>query len=1333
MKSQSPATRSQGMGGRLAAILAAVLLPAAMAAAETESPTSSGAVAVLDTPIFRIPQTRTPPKIDGILGEKEWEDASALSGFWYDWYQSHFYFMAPIQTQLQVYAAFDRENLYFAYSSPVHPKDSWLRALGRFPDVVAHPQYGVLWDDHVELEIRPLEDNVKAFQLGLFKWIANPIGTMTDQLWSLQLGEGFRYQSKAKVASNVTGDRWTIEFAIPLESLRFGPYAGTDDRDQPLVKLPVPDGTAYRVWFARAIGGNREFFNCFDSHMWNTTKTKMVLDSQAPSFQVNELGPIMDDVIDVQLTVKNHSTRSRTVRIGFFVENAEGTIYSSYRDKQMPDGLLELVPGEVRKLRLKKKFPGVTTEGNTLWFDVRSAGRPARPLLLTRLINFHSMEGGRFGAADGSWISFRYRRIDVIARMRPPRKDFDFWYAYSAYKNRLAAVVDKGIYGAGDEAKTAVEAKLTVLEAGPEERQIASHTVPFRGNHACFLFDMPEKLNSGKYRAVLLLFDRNKRIVGEASPEPFYKGTFPWVQNTKGLNDTVWEPFTPIQVAGDGFETLKHRFSLAPTGLPAQIAIKPDARDLPLEHRKAPGGMPAAALRELGRGPQLRSPLRLEAVVDGRRVQAQVVRPAKLTRQWKSEVQYTSGLKVGPLDVDLDVQYDCDGAMTVKMTYGADKPADVDGLELVAELAGQYDLANSDASADIMVGTDRRECSLPAGEGVVWDSAELEHPPLYYTRFIPWMYVGSGDRGFTWIADSDEHWTIDRDGSTMTLARDKAGDVTWTVRFVNHKAKIQGRRTIEFVLLTHPAKPKPKAFRRIAWLQAGDVQAHMAWPTPKFGSDEEIKAGWRKASGAPRDLPDSARATYAKLDAPWNRYYHLRGDIPAIPATIQNALNGDLFGRMGAVPPTRRVKRIIDNEEQWVDLDVTKGGAEGEWSGGGMCNMGRAWQDLFVWNWERLIRLGRYHGWWWDEMGPVWRSQNLAAGEAYLRDPADVRPNELPWQDTFLTTKQRGMFKRLARAFKDSGVPCRQHLWSNNAATAFESYAWDSKLVEDCSSDHRSSEIDNVLGFPNSLFKLHAHNYTGMIVRLVPPASHRGGPLELTGNISNPGDEKRLDRQLMGRALLNDIGFQPTGAHGRLQHNEQAVRLINALIDFGYFADDGMTEMIPYWRTRPYVQYGETFEPDGEFELNRRDPYAKVYVTVFRRPIRAGGKDGYKAMFVVMNEGEAPIRDRLIINDPVRIFGGPNCMTNTEIVTQHYDHSKIEGLVKNSDWRTAKLLGHGHEFSALMDLEDRGAVKVASSKGRQGEVYGPLHVLRHDYRVVYGYWMPGAEPKGAKK
>ncbi|HUU21054.1 MAG TPA: hypothetical protein VM389_00835, partial [Phycisphaerae bacterium] len=111
-----------------AAVVAVAVLSASGPARAVETPTSAGPVAILDTPIFRIPMMKTPPTIDGVMADKEWEDASAVSGFWYDWHLSRFLFMAAQQTQLQVYAAYDRENLYFAYSSPVYPENSWLKA-----------------------------------------------------------------------------------------------------------------------------------------------------------------------------------------------------------------------------------------------------------------------------------------------------------------------------------------------------------------------------------------------------------------------------------------------------------------------------------------------------------------------------------------------------------------------------------------------------------------------------------------------------------------------------------------------------------------------------------------------------------------------------------------------------------------------------------------------------------------------------------------------------------------------------------------------------------------------------------------------------------------------------------------------------------------------------------------------------------------------------------------------------------------------------------------------------------------------------------------------------
>ena len=88
------------------------------------------------------------------------------------------------------------------------------------------------------------------------------------------------------------------------------------------------------------------------------------------------------------MTVKNHSTRPETVRIGFQVESATGTVYSSYQSSAIPNGLVELRPGELRKLRIRQDNLPLTPDNNALWFDVRSLGTPEKTLFRTRLTKF---------------------------------------------------------------------------------------------------------------------------------------------------------------------------------------------------------------------------------------------------------------------------------------------------------------------------------------------------------------------------------------------------------------------------------------------------------------------------------------------------------------------------------------------------------------------------------------------------------------------------------------------------------------------------------------------------------------------------------------------------------------------------------------------------------------------------------------------------------------------------------------------------------------------------------------------------------------------------------
>jgi hypothetical protein len=1131
---------------------------------------------------------------------------------------------------------------YLGFNYSVVFAENHTEARGRFPDVLSHPVYGMLWDDHTELELRPVGDLTKGFTLGLLRWDVNPIGTITDWYWSQRGGHNYRWNSKAKIATVADGKRWVIEYAIPLQSLRFEQYDDKNADGTPLVAIPPPDGTAYRAWFIRGIGGNGAFFNAFDNHSWNTTKTMLIFDSQAPAFQINELGPILDDIVDVQMTVKNHNTRSETLRIGFHMESAEGPIYSSYQSTEIPDGLIELRPGEQRRLRLRQPFPGISRDGNSLWFDVRSAGSPGKTLFRTRLIAFHSMEGG---VKDE--MSFRERRIDVIETLRPPRVPFDLTVQFCPYSKRMAAIVDRGIHGASEESQAATEARMNIRHKSGDNQIVHSVAAPFQGNFAILQVDAPRITEGESYEVDVLLFDKDLRIVGErtadkpfvelrALGEKWQRGkptaefhTQPWMNNDIGLEDRVWEPFTPIRVESDGFSTLKHRITIDASGLPAQIDIRPDPRELPLEQRNAE--IEPASLIEIGRGPQLRAPLRLEAIVDGKAAPVQVVESAKAVRTGQSEIEYVSKLRAGPLDVKLATRYDCDGSLHAVLTYGGAAPARIDRLDLVMDIAGAVDLALSDTGGGGMTGADRWECRLSGEPGILWDST-LTEMPLFYSRFVPWFWFGSGDRGWSYYSTSAKGWMLDRDGSTMQLERHANGEVTYRISFVNHAVEVVGERTLDFSLLTHPAKPKPVNYRRFAWHHAlghGWATEYMlgAYDIP----EAELIKNWRHAASAPASVPDSQRTEYRKDEPPFHRYGWWRN----------------------------------------VQLHLPE--------------MDQLFEDKATYYFERFIRIGRRVGWWMDEYWPAGFgiSFNLATGNAYLREPEDVKGDELPWQPTFLTEHMRRHYKRISRVFAQNNVPQRQHTWSNNAAKMLESFLWSSLMVEECGGGIRAYEIDLITTFPNSLFRVMSKSYTGLIATMLADVTP-----------AKAGDNPRFDRQRAGIGLINDFGVAPVGPHGQIQHKEQFVRLLDRLAEFGFFEDAG-TEMLPYWRNDRIVRLGNA--PGNETGLR---------VTAYRRPLEGGG---YKAIFVLLNESDGDISVPLTLLDPVRALGGANTLTVGDIL------AKAAAPVALGELWTA---GDEAARPALMDLETGGVVLRAVG---DAEVYGPVFVPYHDYRILYGH------------
>ncbi len=572
-----------------------------------------------------------------------------------------------------------------------------------------------------------------------------------------------------------------------------------------------------------------------------------------------------------------------------------------------------------------------------------------------------------------------------------------------------------------------------------------------------------------------------------------------------------------VTLAGSAVETTKHQITLDATALPAQLVIKADAAELPLPLRGAP---PAEAeLQAFGRGPQLRAPARLEATIEGKVITAVAVKPAQPAMAGDA-AEAKADLRADALPLAVSLRVTDDGALAGSVTYGG-VDLTVEKLELVLDLAGTVDT--------VVLGAPLAEAgkAYPPGltdigtaEGVAWKNV---NPGGVVNRpGVPaHLFIGSGDRGFTWLASETKGFATDPQVPTMVVMRDAAGLLTWRIALVNTPTRVKEARTARFTLLLHPARAAAADRRRLSW-------------------------------------------------TPW------AGEAAVLP----------------------------------LDAAARKPGTD------------------------------------------------------------------------------------LVRA---------------DAATVHEAFAGRALLAGPAGGDAASAAATLADTYPLGLFRYLAARHTALPVQLRPNAAA----------LATPGASPANDRMALGRALLHDAGVDIGG----LGQKVAAANLMRALDAFGFFADDGLTEFLPYWRSGGIVRYGEAFVSGGAFEVSEANPMDRVYVSVYLRPDK---KDPSKrtAVFVVVNEGDAPVREQFYLLKPERLFGGPNKVT-TRAIIERWDFSRIP---EDSDWRKGVMVGSSTAYEGgqnpaavpqLMDIEDSGYVRAKTVTGGM-EIYGFLFVPARGFRVLLG-------------
>jgi len=246
-----------------------------------------------------------------------------------------------------------------------------------------------------------------------------------------------------------------------------------------------------------------------------------------------------------------------------------------------------------------------------------------------------------------------------------------------------------------------------------------------------------------------------------------------------------------------------------------------------------------------------------------------------------------------------------------------------------------------------------------------------------------------------------------------------------------------------------------------------------------------------------------------------------------------------------------------------------------------------------------------------------------------------------------------------------------------------------------------SEETGHAATYPANLFRYLAGTHTGLPFRFRPDARAR------TRSGADPGP----DRLAIGRALVNNLGLDARG----LADGVGAARLAGALHAFGYFADDGKTEWVPWWRSNAMVRYGEVFDADDPFSLHEENPVGAVRTAVYRRPRSEG--EGVSALIIMVNEGPEAARAQLYVTDRERLFGGGNTLEDSEVM----DRFDLSYVPADGDWRRRVLLAGRGSDVVLRDLENDGVLPRAAVDGNLA-TYGPqVFIPGHGFRIFYGH------------
>ena len=873
-------------------------------------------------PEMAVPKTSHPPIIDGKMSPGEWDRAAACSGF----VKAFDGGLAKIQSTAWI--TFDSQYIYVAFRNYRGAELGFLSASGRRLD-----DEKIVSDPSNEIWLSPPTVPATTYQT-----VVNVFPAVLDVKMIPSLGNSSKsWSGKWETASSQDRDSWTIEARAPIQS--FG-----GER--------ITDGATWRALFATDILGDADKFRAWAPGGAFADIPRhgfLHFTNAGPAFQLLEMDTIFTGKPSLSTAVvgasNSRSPVQVTVRYGAGIEAGANDVVISKT----------VVPA-----------PGAT---EPLALSVDLAGRSSGFCEITAKSGQTTLYHQVFPFTVTGFV----RHPPAATKTSPYDQAFGLEASYAPLSKKLLVKIDRHYM---PEHASITGGRVRLIDAGSNrvvaERPIAGFFEDF-SEFALDLKDLQVPVETQQdweiarqqreapgaksliYQLKAVLTGSAGKEAGSASiPVKLLGYQFPWLPNEIGFSDQAIAPWTPVERSGNTVSLWNKKYFLNGAGTADKVAN--------------------------GNAPQLAGPMKLEATVDGRRVDL-AGQGLSVVHQTAAAIEFAGAAAGGPLQIKVQTQMEFDGFVWNTMTVQATK-ANVGRLSLIVDMPDQ--------EAPYFVTTSGGWSSYYGKTPDRWDSRENSLTSMR-GNFVPYILFTDSDRGFCWFADNEKGWRLDPALPTQEVLRHD-GLVTLRVNFINKAGPIDQPMTIHYGWMVTPQKPQPKNWR--GYLIGNEK--YFPESTPVFWNEADWAVSWPYFSSPfPKDYEKSKRL-------------------------LAGSSARGVVGCVGNI--AHAIARYVDFQGRPFPALASEWGTKPGDTGDGNVARSRGPNDFQLFYFDRWSKLSGLGCLYFDE-NYLTEDQNYLSGGAYLLPDERVQPGY-----NYLGLREYN--KRLRYMFHDNGKAA-PNLWEH--------------------------------------------------------------------------------------------------------------------------------------------------------------------------------------------------------------------------------------------------------------------------------------------------------------